>query len=244
MKQLLLVLLTALSLSTTADEIRFLLDPDRGEPFVFSAASDKTGLVIDIGSALATRLNLKAMFISLPRKRHESFITGGKIDAVCLLSPSWYATRDQLAWSKNVYSGYDVFVTAKPDKKSIVSYGDLAGKAIGTRAGYFYAEPIMQLFETGKADRVDLQTYTSRYQLLDMGRIATFIDSEQASYYQMTALGGKARYTHQDFKAEEYPQACALNKGFADKVGMDAFNKAIDDLIGSGMLQNILQRYR
>jgi ABC-type amino acid transport substrate-binding protein len=62
-----------------------------------------SGLIKELGDALAGELGMKAQYVVIARKRVESTIETGKVNIVCNANPEWYGNATRLGWTREFY---------------------------------------------------------------------------------------------------------------------------------------------
>ena len=71
-----------------------------------------SGITMDISQAIINQAGYVVKHLPIPRKRIESFLVSGKIDAQCNTNPAWYPHKD-IVWSKPLYTDQDIIISNK-----------------------------------------------------------------------------------------------------------------------------------
>jgi ABC-type amino acid transport substrate-binding protein len=240
---LLLLALSGLAASRAAAQaqspsqtpLRFVASTSNAPPLdMFKDGELVSGIVKDIGDAVATRMSLQAVYVSLPRKRIEEAILSGEVDAICYASPAWYPRG--LRWSSSVIENDDLIVSS-PEVPALTAVAQLRGKTIGTVLGFVYPQLDGQIGNHYLRDEAPTAAYSLRK--LRQGRIDyAIVDS--------LTLGWEARANPAVKKlptlvlADNHAQ-CALAE--TSSIAFTSFNKAVDSLLQDGTIAHILGRY-
>lgn len=195
----------------------------------------RSGILKDLGDAIAARLGMQAKFIPMPSKRIGEALRAGTADGVCYVLPGWI--DGEFNWSNPVIPNQGV-VIARAGTPEVQSIAALADKPIGTVMGYRYPE-----FEHALAQhfvREDAPTMALNLRKLEHGRMDYAITEHTTLVYsQRLATNPRLAQVLQfaSFKAQ-----CAFAK--RSKVPFADVGRAIDALVADGTVDNILARYR
>lgn len=140
----LLVIVTALlpaicaAADRTSAPVLFAVGNDSALPLAGFAGDQLTsGIMMDLGQAIANRLHRRAEFVALPRKRLDDALASGAVDGACYLRPAWMDAK--LNWGPTLISN-DILLVAATGVPRPTTLMDAAGKSIGIVLGYKYPE--------------------------------------------------------------------------------------------------------
>jgi polar amino acid transport system substrate-binding protein len=215
-------------------------------PIVFAATNDSSlplagfrdnqltsGILKDLGDAIAAQLHRKANYVVLPRKRLDAALESGMVDGVCYYRPEWVST--QLNWSQPLIPN-DILLVAGPGVPKPRRLEDVAGKVIGVVLGYKYPElgTLHQNYQ-----REDAPNMPSNIGKLVAGRVQyAVIDGLSLQYQQKLhpEIGTLAALSITKINAE-----CAFSR--VSKIPFVDIDAAIRKLAGDGGVERILRRY-
>ena len=218
------------------------------EEIVFIAATNHTmplshfqngiitdGIIKDLGEAIARRLGREARFVSVPPKRVSLTLAGGEADSVCYAIPRWL--NGTFNWSKPLITATGVLV-ARAGAPQVKSLTDLAGKPIGTVAGYRYLNVEQTL--GGDFIREEAPSMESNMSKLAVGRMQYAI-TERTTFDYLARSSGK-QAIRVDLEFEALKAQCAFSG--KSKIPFPVIEKAVNSLIDDGSIERILARYR
>lgn len=223
--------------ASSKDVLRWAADAESGAPYVFQDPDDPSRLIgfeADIIRAIAKKLGMDEIHVQnqwdglipgLERGDYDVAINGLEITSdrkeVVNFSTPYYLTYEQLVVKVNEYE--------------IQSLSDLVGKSAGTLKGSL-AERILRA-----KGGIDVRTYDSEvnsYTDLKKGRIdAVLIDEPVVKYY--AGWNKELRLVGQPIGEVSY----GIVASKSDTVLLGKINKAINSLILSGELREILERW-
>ncbi len=231
-----LALLVAGSVHAAGATIVFLAPTNTAMPMGrFTDGQLSGGILKDLGVAIAQQLGREARFVSMPSKRVGMALRSNEADALCYVLPQWI--DGPFHWSRPLLPNAAVIV-ARPDAPSIHSLQDLAGKKIGTVVGYRYPELEALLGKDFLRDNAPSSEHGFNKLAARRTRYA-IVGQSMLAYRQRTDQNFKVRIVHV-FAA--ITAQCALASG--SQVMPAQFDRAIDTLIDSGAVEQILSRYR
>lgn len=230
------MLLLCFSTWSTQAAISFLAPTNHVMPLAeFDGKTLRSGILKDLGDAIAGRLGMQAQYILMPSKRVGDALRAGTADGVCYVLPGWI--DGEFNWSNPVIPNNGI-VVARSGAAEVRSVADLADKPIGTVMGYRYPE-FEQALEQ-RFVREDAPTMALNLRKLEYGRMDYAITEQTTlAYYQRQAPNPHLAQVLQfvSFKAQ-----CAFSKH--SKVPFSSIGRAIDALVADGTVDKILARYR
>lgn len=217
-------------------EISFLAPTNHVMPLAeFDGRTLRSGILKDLGDAIAERLGMHAKFILMPSKRVSEALRAGTADGVCYVLPGWI--DGEFNWSNPVIPNLGI-VIARSGTPEVQSIADLAGKPMGTVMGYRY--PDFEQVLRQHFVREDAPTMALNLRKLVHGRMDYAITEQTTlAYHQRQAANPRLV---QVLRFTSFTAQCAFSK--QSKVPFPAIERAIDALVADGTVDNILARYR
>jgi polar amino acid transport system substrate-binding protein len=207
------------------------------KPFNYKEDGKLTGFDVEIGEALAEKMDMKSKAITFP---FESIIQGLRDKKFDAILGSMTVTEERLKavdFTNPYYkSGSRIFVSA--DNTEIKSKEDLKGKKIGVTPATIYEKLAKELTDQ---DKVMVYSQGDMTALMDLatGRADAVICDD---------IFGKVGITQGDLKIKAVDellnvdnQAIATNK--EDKELTGKINKALDEIIADGTYEEISKKW-
>lgn len=207
------------------------------KPFNYKEDGKLTGFDVEIGEALAEKMDMKRKAITFP---FESIIQGLRDKKFDAILGSMTVTEERLKavdFTNPYYkSGSRIFVSA--DNTEIKSKEDLKGKKIGVTPATIYEKLAKELTDQ---DKVMVYSQGDMTALMDLvtGRVDAVICDD---------IFGKVGITQGDLKIKAVDellnvdnQAIATNK--EDKELTEKINKALDEIIADGTYEEISNKW-
>lgn len=195
------------------------------------------GYDVEVGEKIAEKLGVKARFIEVDWDGIFAGIDSKRYDIAC----NGVEITDERALKYDFSIPYAYTHTAlivKKDNNSINSYEDLKGKKSTNSIGSTYAT----LAEGYGASVITIDSFDETLELVRTGRAdATLNDNATFYYYNKVQ-------PENDFKVAALTEnasrvAVPMRKGEETKTLQEAVNKAISELIESGELAQISEKY-
>ena len=207
------------------------------KPFNYKEDGKLTGFDVEIGEALAEKMEMKPKAITFPFETIIQGLRDKKFDAI-LGSMTVTEERLKAVDFTNPYykSGSRIFVRA--DNTEIKSKADLKGKKIGVTPATIYEKLAKELTDQ---DNVMVYSQGDMTALMDLatGRVDAVICDD---------IFGKVGITQGDLKIKAVDellqvdnQAIATNK--EDKEVTGKINKALDEIIADGTYEKISKKW-
>lgn len=196
----------------------------------------ESGLLKDLGEAIASELKLKPTWILLPKNRIAPSIVSGDIDVICHIHKIWQnGIRDDVFWSDDLYTSENVIIHTNP--KSIQKIKDLQGERVGTVLNFIYQD-LEPAFVSKQIIREDAPTNQSNIQKLIHGRL-DYVVMSSIEYDYYSHIYPILRES--DLKMDSIRTKCALSK--KSKISLSQLNRAIDSIKKNGIYLKILKNY-
>lgn len=199
------------------------------------------GILRDWQEALARGLGLPAVVVVVPRRREEAAIAAGEADVRCTMSPEWVspAARDDYLWPAPWLQVREVLV-GPPGTAAIRDESAFNGQRVGTVAGYHYPS-LEPYFASGRLVRDDAPTEAAALGKLQRGHVRLGVMREMDLRYLQQRGPQGAALESAALVVNAVPMHCGLAR--AGRVRLDRFEAVQQQLVQSGVLQQIARRY-
>jgi ABC-type amino acid transport substrate-binding protein len=200
-----------------------------------------SGLMKDLGDALARTLGMRPEYMVVSRNRVESNILQSKVDIHCNANPKWYSNAARLGWTREFFPQIERLISLKTEP-DITEIDQLKGKRIGTTLGYHYAllEPMWQAKQATRVNdtRIDLLMRALQVKITDVA-----IDSELefAAWAKANPHDARALKVH-PMVFSSVPTMCAVAPNA--NVSVKELDQAIEKMDKGGQIKAILARYQ
>jgi len=193
------------------------------------------GILMELGDAIAHKINREARYLTVPRNRLDKVLTNGTVDGICYVMPGWVSAP--VNWSRSVIRNENLLVggahIAAPR-----ALKDLANERLGVVLGYRYPELDAAL---GKGYvRDDSPTMPLNIKKLTVGRYRYAVVDRLSLEYQAKLTPELQMFS--TFPISRFSAGCAFSK--ASKIPFSSIDLAIHELIRDGTIEHILARYR
>jgi|GEM_PF-702977 len=200
-----------------------------------------SGLIKELGDALAAELDMKPQYVVIARKRVENTIETGKVNIVCNANPEWYGNASRLGWTHEFYPQIERVLSLK-DVPDIHQAEDMGGKRIGTIRGYSYPT-LEHLWAGGRTSRVDEPRLELLVKSLQKHLTDIAISSElELAWWAKTNPQEAKLFKQHPMTVTYMPTMCAVAPNSPISVGR--LDQGIDAMRRSGKLKNILKSYQ
>lgn len=193
-----------------------------------------SGILKDLGDAIAVELHRKAKYIVIPRKRLDEVLTSGLVDGVCYYRPEWVDTS--LNWSQTIISN-DILLVAGTGVPKPKKLEDVAGKRIGIVLGYKYPEleALHQNYQPEYAPSMP----SNIHKLIARRMQYAVIDRLSLDYQRK--FNPESR-TFTTLSITKINAACGFS--LVSTIPFNDIKKAIDNVVNAGTVERILAKYR
>lgn len=196
----------------------------------------ESGLLKDLGDAIAGEMKLKPTWILLPKNRVAPSLLNGDIDLICHLHEIWQSKiKTDVWWTQELYQSVNVIVYL--GKKSVANLKDLNGERVGTVVNFIYHD-LEPEFTTKRITREDGTNNQSNIQKLIHGRL-DYIVMSNLEYDYFSRIYPELKES--DLRMDGVRTKCALSK--RSKFTLEQVNHAIDGIKKSGAYNKILKTY-
>ncbi len=232
----LLALLACTLAHAGQDEIIFIAPTNVAMPLAqFKDGRISSGILMDLGTAIAQRLGRTAQFVSVPSKRVSLVLQKGEADGVCYVMPHWI--DGDFHWSRPLIPN-TVLLVAHANAPKVRTLAELADKKVGTVAGYRYPEMDQAL--GAHFIRDDAPTSDLLASKLAAGRTNYAIIGQSMFDYQKR--NDKTVTARAELVITTVTTHCAFSR--LSKIPFAQVEKAINALVDKGGVDAIVARYR
>jgi len=196
----------------------------------------ESGLLKDLGEAIASELKIKPIWILLPKNRVAPSLINGDIDLICHLHEIWQSKiKNDVWWTQVLYPSTNVIVSI--GNKSVQKMKDLKDARVGTVVNFIYQD-LETEFAAKRILREDGSNNQSNIQKLIHGRIEYIVMSNlEFNYFRRIY----PQLRDSELKMDRIQTKCALSK--KSKFTLEQVNRAITAIKKNGSYQKILKSY-
>lgn len=196
------------------------------------------GLIWDIFEELKSRIDIKIVYIRVPRVRQVEKLLEGSIDVLSITNPLWLGDKAYMAyWSPKLFSQKAIFFYRSNSNININYINDLYGLRIGCIRGYHYGN-LSPYFETGSIIKVSNSNLDNNLKMLNAGRLDAILDSEILLRYRVKDLS--------NYKISSYiPLTNDIYFAYSPigHINRELLNREIQKLVDEGFIENLLDKY-
>src|SRR3972149_10011175 len=212
-------------------------DAEGGAPYVFPDPKEPSKLIgfeVDLAMAIAEELGVKEKFYQNDWDNLVPALNRGNFDIILNGLEITPLRKNSISFTKPYYI-YSEQLMVRENEKHIKNINDISGKRVGT----LQASVAMEILTGLKGVQiVNYKGVVEPYQDLANGRIdAVFLDLPMAANYGRA--NPKLKYAGEPVGEGYY----AIGARKDDRELLSALNKAINDLIITGRLQNIYEKW-
>lgn len=225
-----------------ADAIRFNISPKGYPPFtIVHDDGSVSGIVWDIFTLAAERLDRHVVAVQIPRKRVDDFLLEGRIDATAR-AIEWTEQPHRFAFTEPLLVVQEVFFKPADSQFRFSSLEALEGKTVLTHLGYEYPR-LEPLFSSGKVERFDVRNELEMLHYLLKGeKFDLAVAVQQVGLWHIRQQGWKAELDYVTPPLSEQGYRLMFRKDQQELVSR--LNAELEKIEKSGELAEILDRYR
>ncbi|MDX1755677.1 MAG: transporter substrate-binding domain-containing protein [Marinobacter sp.] len=222
--------------------LRLNVSPNGYPPYLIVEDHNLSGIIWDVVSRIAGRLEYDVAPIQIPRKRVDELVLRGYIDATPR-AIEWTKQPERFLFTDPIVNVEEVFFYPANTDFRYQAPMDLEAKTIVTHLGYQYPA-LRQVFEYGMAERFDVNNDVDMFRyLLDGDRFdAAIADRLVGQWIIRNHPKMDGLLTATDNSVSNYGFRLMVRQDLAEFV--DAFNAELAQLKASGELDRILSEYR
>ncbi|XLZ72718.1 transporter substrate-binding domain-containing protein [Massilia sp. SR12] len=193
------------------------------------------GVHLDLGKALAQKLQRELVVQVLPRKRLDGALASGRADILCTYQPDWLEGKH--AWTQPFFPQSDLLLTSLSVPRP-ASAADVRGQPVGTVLGFAYPD-LDRTLGAGFV-RSDVSSSVANLQKFRLGRIQHIVVDKAIHDYQVR-LGVKLN-AHPPLVVMHQLTRCAVST--RSKIPLQEIDAAITQLLREGAIHKILSNYQ
>ncbi|WP_374511776.1 substrate-binding periplasmic protein [Niveibacterium sp.] len=196
----------------------------------------RSGLLKDIGDALAMRIGRKPEYRVLPSKRLDAALTAGEVDVACNQTPEWRSAA--LIWTAPLFQdrGWLVVRTSRPPVRKME---ELAGKRVGMVQGYVYVDPPPEV--QARLERDDAPSMRANIEKFLCGYNDYALVNELSFRYYLKQTG-RVVAIHPPLMQPIFEPACGISP--RSRISAAKIQRAAADLVAEHAMSRLLERYR
>ncbi|MBS5885084.1 MAG: amino acid ABC transporter substrate-binding protein [Clostridium sp.] len=201
-----------------------------------------TGFDIELAKGIGEKLNKKIIFQPIDWSMKETELNNGNIDFIWNGYSITEERKEKVAFSKEYLNNRQVIITlanSKINSKKELKDAVVAAQNQSSAVDAIEADgDIVNSFKDGKI--VTFETNNEALMDLEAGRVDAVVADEILAKYYINQRGAeKYKVLDEDFGKESY--AVGMRKD--DKVLVEAFNKAFDELVNEGKAADISEKW-
>lgn len=208
---------------------------------IVSGDGDYGGIAFDVVTRIAKDLGYRVEPHEIPRKRVDSLLLDGHIDA----SPrarEWTENPDLFLFTDAIVPVREVFFTTADSDFHFDGLGSLKGVTLVTPLGYHYPQ-LEPLFNSGRVERYEVPHDRDIFTFLLHGRgMDAGVADMLVGQWHIRQNDWQGKFRHSDEAISEYGYRLMLRPDWTSFA--KAFNNRLAEMKASGELEAILDQYR
>lgn len=221
--------------------VRFNVSPNGYPPYLITEDGKQSGIMWDVVTAIASRLNYVVVPEQIPRKRVDQMLKEGYIDATTR-AKEWTDNPDEFAFTDPVVDIEEVLFVPKDSELEFEGPEDLFSHTLVTHLGYRYPS-LEPHFLAGTIKRFDVSR--------DKDMFHYVLHGEKMDAAIADRLVGKWILRNENMQGEFRTTSTTLSQyGFRLMLRKDcesfaeSFNRELQTMKENGELEEILSNYR
>ncbi len=234
--------ITCIFLSFQSYALRISYHAGNAPPYAMTINSELVnGVIRDIGEELGRILKVNIDFHFTSRARCEDEIAAGKSDLYIIYTPKWAKNKSKVLWSIPLFEENDIIVTHRRNPIQVNTKSDLYGKRLGTLYRYIYSD-LTDDFKSGQIIRDDTNRLEQNFERLEKGMIDAFIGSDLLVKYYIKKSGRYGDFIINKYIESTHQVQTILSS--KSEISLEQLNSAYREMIKSGTIKKILEKYR
>ncbi|WP_242674459.1 substrate-binding periplasmic protein [Marinobacter halodurans] len=236
------LLCAARSHAEPGQTLRLNVSPNGYPPYTVVGDHSVSGIVWDVATLIGQRLGFDVEARKIPRKRVDSMLLEGYIDATAR-APEWTEHPQNFVFTLPIVRVQEVFFTVGDKPFVYNDPSDLKGKVILTHLGYKYPY-LHDLFESNRARRFDVPRDRDMfsYLLQGDGRFDMAISDRLVGRWMIRQNGWRGQFSTSDGALSDFGLSLMLRPDMADFA--KRFDRELDAIKASGELDAIVASYQ
>ncbi|MDX1633916.1 MAG: transporter substrate-binding domain-containing protein [Marinobacter sp.] len=225
-----------------AGVLRLNVGPNGYPPYMIIGRDGQySGIVWDVVTRIARRLDYRVVPHKIPRKRVDQMILEGYIDATPR-AKEWTQKPERFLFTQPITRIREVFFTTRDHPIFYRVPSDIEGETVVTHLGYRYPE-LEPVFQSGRAKRFDVTKDRDMFRLLlDADHFEVAVADEAVGLWIIRNNDWQDRIKVSDGAISNFGYRLMLAPGWQSFV--ENFDRELAIMKDSGELSDILHQYR
>lgn len=220
---------------------RFNVSPNGYPPYLISKNGKQSGIMWDVVTVIAGRLNYRVVAEMIPRKRVDQMIVDGYIDGTTR-AKEWTDNPDGFVFTDPVVNIEEVLFVPKDSSLEFEVPEDLFSRTLVTHLGYHYPE-LEPYFQSGRIKRFDVSRDRDMFKYVLHGdNMDAAVADRLVGNWILRNEGIKDEFRTTSTELSEYGFRVMLRKDWAGFA--KSFNQELKNMRKNGELEEILANYR
>ncbi|WP_372971197.1 substrate-binding periplasmic protein [Marinobacter sp.] len=220
---------------------RFNVSPNGYPPYLINEEGEQSGIMWDVVTVIADRLDYEVVPEKIPRKRVDQMLAQGYIDATTR-AKEWTDNPDEFAFTDPVVNIEEVLFVPEGSDLQFETPEDLFSRTLVTHLGYHY--PALEThFESGNITRFDVSRDKDMFNYVLHGNdMNAAVADRLVGRWILLNEGMQNQFRTTSTTLSEYGFRLMLRKDWASFA--ESFNRELEAMRESGELDKILAKYR
>lgn len=220
---------------------RFNVSPNGYPPYLINEDGKQSGIMWDVVTVIAGRLDYQVIPEEIPRKRVDPMLLEGYIDGTTR-AKEWTDNPDDFTFTDPVVNIEEVLFVPKDSKLVFEVPEDLFSRTLVTHLGYHY--PVLDPhFQSGRIKRFDVSRDRDMFRYVLHGdEMDAAVADRLVGKWILRNEGIRDEFRTTSTKLSEYGFRLMLRKDWADFA--QSFNRELRKMRKNGELDEILANYR
>ena len=198
------------------------------------------GIAYDVVTRIAGRMGYAVEALEIPRKRVDSLLQQGLLDATPR-AREWTQEPENFLFTDTIVPVEEVLFTTADSKFRFRGINHLKEVTLVTPLGYHYPQ-LEPLFNSGRIDRYEVPKDRDVFTFLLHGRgIDAGVADRLVGQWIIRQNGWQGKFRHSDEAISEFGYRLMVRPGWTSFV--EAFNRRLAAMKASGELDEILNQY-
>lgn len=220
---------------------RFNVSPDGYPPYLINENGKQSGIMWDVVTVIAERLDYRVIPEKIPRKRVDQMLVEGYIDGTTR-AKEWTDNPDEFAFTDPVVDIEEVLFVPDDSDLEFEVPEDLFSLTLVTHLGYHY--PALEPhFKSGNIMRFDVARDKDMFNYVLHGNdMDAAVADRLVGRWILLNEGLQNKFRSTSTELSEYGFRLMLRKDWAGFA--ESFNRELEAMRESGQLDEILSNYR
>lgn len=220
---------------------RFNVSPNGYPPYLINVDGKQSGIMWDVVTVIADRLDYQVIPEEIPRKRVDQMLVEGYIDATTR-AKEWTDNPEEFAFTDPVVDIEEVLFVPKDSDLKFEVPEDLFSHTLVTHLGYHY--PALEPhFESGRIKRFDVSRDKDMFSYVLHGQdMDAAVADRLVGKWILRNENMQSEFRTTSTQLSVYGFRLMLRKDWASFA--EAFNRELEAMRANGELEDILANYR